>query len=81
MRSDLSPRHAPFMGQPAKPIDPAPAPTAEDNDPVLAAVKRAPRREMSDQEQALIAEFDSQPQRWLTTEEFMASVAPHINRQ
>jgi hypothetical protein len=29
----------------------------------------------------LLAEFDSQPQRWLTNEEFMASVGPHINRK
>jgi hypothetical protein len=69
------------MGQPAKPIDPSPLLEGEEDDPILAAIRRAPRRDMTDQERELLAELDSQPQGWLTTEEFMASVGSHINRK
>ena len=65
------------MGQPAKPIDPTPSPapaSGVEDDPVLAAIRRAPFVELTEQEEALLAEFDSQPQTWLTTEEMMAAV-------
>jgi len=66
------------MGEPAKPIDPTPTPSSASSnvatDPVLAAIRRAPIREATAEELALIEEFDGQPQTWLTTAEMMATV-------
>jgi hypothetical protein len=69
------------MGEPAKPIDPTLPASDVEEDPVLAAFRSAPFVESTEEELALLAEFDSQPQTWLTTEEFMAKVGPHINRR
>jgi len=45
-----------------------------EDDPVLAAIRRAPRREATEQERELLAEWEQLHTHYLTTEEMMATV-------
>jgi hypothetical protein len=41
---------------------------------ILAALRRAPARRMTEEERALLAELDEQPVRWLSHEEFVGEL-------
>jgi hypothetical protein len=45
-----------------------------DVDPLVAALVRAPRGEPSTDEREALAEVDSEPARWLTTDEIRAAL-------
>ena len=45
-------------------------------DPVLAAAQRAPFVELTDDEQALLAEVESRPLRWISHEHFASKLRP-----
>jgi hypothetical protein len=65
------------MSEPAKPLNPTPTPapaSGVEDDPVLAAIRRAPFREATDQERELLEEWKDLHTHYITTEEMMATV-------